>query len=424
VNASARRSAQSTRASRLDVLGQRDFRIFFIGQSASLLGDGMVGVALAFAVLDLTGSPADLGYVLAARSVSLVAVLLAGGVIADRLPRRRVMVAADLTRLAGQGTMAALLISGHARIWELAALQALHGTATALFNPASTGLIPSLVTADRLQHANALRGLAVSLGDIAGPALSGVLVVATNPGWAIAADAATFAASALLLSRIPLPATRPTPSQPFLRDLHDGWTEFRSRTWVWVIVAAASLGNMLFAGFLVLGPAIAKDTLGGPTAWAAIVATFGAGSLLGGLAALHLQPRRPLRTATLAVALLPLPTLGLAAHLHTLPVAALALLGGVGLTVFNAIWETALQHHIPDRTLSRVSAYDWFGSIAGQPIGQAATGPVAAAIGTYPTLWLAGITQLLTTLATLAVPAIRRLPAISPPATPPSNEDL
>jgi MFS family permease len=226
----------------------------------------MVGVALAFAVLNLTGSPADLGYVLAARSIPMVAGLLIGGVIADRLPRRRIMVTADLARFLGQATMATLLISGHARIWELAALQVLHGAAAATFNPASTGLIPSIVTSGRLQQANALRGLAISIGGIAGPIMAGVLVAASSPGWAIAADAATFAISAIMLTRLRPPAHKPPPAQSFIRDLREGWSEFSSRTWVWTIVTAASLTNMLFAAFLVLGPAISKHSLGGPAA--------------------------------------------------------------------------------------------------------------------------------------------------------------
>jgi MFS family permease len=397
----------------LSVLKERDFRRFFIGQSASLLGDGMVGVALAFAVLDLTGSPTDLGYILAARSIPLVAGLLIGGVIADRLPRRRIMVTADLARFLGQATMATLLVSGHAKIWELAALQALHGAAAATFNPASTGLIPSIVSRRRLQQANALRGLTISIGNIAGPAIAGVLVAATSPGWAIAADAATFAISAITLTALRLPAHQPPPAQSFLRDLREGWTEFTSRTWVWTIVTAASLTNMLFAMFMVLGPAISQRSLGGPSAWATIMATFGAGSLIGAIAALHIHPRHPLRTGLLALAFRPLPALGLAIHLPLIAVTALALAGGIGLTVFNALWETALQHHVPDKALSRVSAYDWFGSFACQPIGQATAGPLAAGLGTYPTLWIASAIQLLLPLGALTIPANRQLPASS-----------
>jgi predicted MFS family arabinose efflux permease len=397
-----RRPADRGRATALGVLKERNFQRFF------------VGVALAFAVLDLTGSPADLGYVLAARSIPLVAVLLVGGVIADRFPRRRIMVTADVARFLGQAAMATLLISGHARIWELAALQALHGAAAGTFNPASTGLIPSIVTSGRLQQANALRGLAISIGNVAGPAAAGVLVATAGPGWAIAADAATFAVSATALTRLRLPEHLPPPAQPFLRDLREGWSEFSSRTWVWTIVAAASLTNLLFSAFLVLGPAVSEQSLGGPAAWATIVTALGAGSLIGGVAALHIHPARPLRTGVLALALCPLPTLGLAAHLPVIAVAGLAILCGVGLTVFNTLLETALQHHIPDKALSRVSAYDWFGSLACQPIGQAAAGPLAAGHGTYPILWSAGTTQLLLALVTLAVPAIRRLPAGDP----------
>jgi predicted MFS family arabinose efflux permease len=395
----------------LSVLAERDFRRFFIGQSASLLGDGMVGVALAFAVLDLTGSPADLGYVLAARSIPLIAGLLVGGVIADRLSRRRIMVTADLARFLGQGTMATLLISGHARIWELAALQAVHGAAAALFNPASTGLVPSIVTSGRLQQANALRGLAISIGNIGGPATSGILVAAASPGWAIAADAATFAISAITLAGLRLPTHKPPPAQSFIRDLREGWSEFSARTWVWAIVTAASLTNMLFAAFMVLGPVISERSLGGPAAWATIQVLFGAGSLIGGITALRIHPRHPLRTGVLTVALWPLPALGLAAHLPTVAVAGLALLCGIGITVFNTLFETALQHNIPAKALSRVSAYEWFGSVACQPIGQATAGPLAAGVGVYPTLWLTGIAQLLIIMIAFAVPAIRRLPA-------------
>jgi MFS family permease len=399
----------------LAVLKEQNFRRFFIGQSMSLLGDNMVGVALAFAVLDLTGSPADLGYVMAARSLPLIAVLLIGGVIADRFPRRRLMVSADLARFLGQGTMATLLISGHARIWELAALQAVHGTASAVFNPASAGLIPSLVAGGRLQQANALRGLAISIGNIAGPAMAGVLVAVTSPGWVIAADAATFAASGVMLSRLRLPPHLPPPAQSFLRDLRQGWTEFSSRTWLWTIVTAASLTNMLYAVFMVLGPAISKQSLGGPAAWATIQAAIGVGSLAGGITALRVHPRYPLRFGVFALAACALPTFGLAAQLPAITIAGLGVVCGVGLTVFNTLFETALQHHVPDRALSRVSAYDWFGSLVCQPLGQGAAGPLATNLGTYPVLWSAGAAQFLIAVLTLIVPVVRRLPAHDAP---------
>jgi MFS family permease len=397
----------------LSVLAEPNFRRFFVGHAVSLLGDGMVGVALSFAVLDLTRSPADLGDVLAARSVPMVAVLLFGGVIADRFPRRRVMIAADLTRFLGQGVTAALVLSGHARVAELMALQAVCGAASAVFNPAITGLMPSIADASRLQQANALRGLAISASYIVGPAIAGAVAAASSPGWAIAADAVTYTVSAVQLARLTLPPHRRPPPQPFLRDLRDGWAELRSRTWLCAFTVFSSASNMCYAAFLVLGPA-AVASRGGPAAWAVLVATLGAGSLLGGGIALRIRPRRPLRAGALALAGFAAPTIGLAAHAPIAAVACLCLLAGAGTTVANTLEETALQQHVDRGALSRISAFELFGSLAAQPLGQAGAGPLAAALGTYPTLWVAGAGQLASILAILAFPAVRRLPARPP----------
>jgi MFS family permease len=215
-------------------LAQRDFRNLFLASSVSHVGDQMVPVALSFAVLDLTGSVSDLGYVLAAGTVSLVTLLLAGGVIADRVSRRRLMMAADGVRLGAQGVLAALIISGHAHLWQLIVLEAVRGGGSAFFQPASTGILPQIVAPESLQQANALRGLTMSVGGIAGPAIAGVLVVLSSPGWAIAANAASFAVSAAFLSRIHAPVLdRGAERRTFLADLLHGWREFRSRTWLW-----------------------------------------------------------------------------------------------------------------------------------------------------------------------------------------------
>jgi MFS family permease len=242
----------------LGALGERNFRLFFLGQSASLVGDGMVGVALSFAVLGLTGSVSDLGYVLAARSLPFVGFLLIGGVFADRISRRTVVVGADVLRLGSQGLTAGLLISGTAHVWELAALQAVGGLASAFFYPAVTGLTPVLVRPEHLQQANVLRGVSQGAGGIVGPAIAGVLVATAGPGWALAADAATFGVSAAALSVLRLPPHARLELQSFLRDLRDGWSEFRSQTWLWTGVCCAGLVVMLAAPFSVLGPAIAN----------------------------------------------------------------------------------------------------------------------------------------------------------------------
>ena len=362
-------------------------------------------------MLDLTGSASDLGYVLAAKTVPLVAFLLVGGVFADRLPRRAVMLTADVVRLGSQGTVALLILTHTARLWELVVLQAISGTATAFFNPASTGLTPMTISAERLQQANALRGLAMASAGMLGYAISGALVAGVGPGWALAIDAASFGVSAFYLAQLRLPAHVSLPPQSFLSDLRDGWREFSSRTWVWVIVLGAAVGNMMTSIFVVLGAAISRESLGGAGAWATILVGLGAGALLGGYVALRVQVRHPLFLGSSLLLFLGLPITLLALRLPFYVIAAGAFLSGGGNMVSNSLWETALQRHIPAAALSRVSAYDWFGSLAFQPMGLVIAGPAAAAIGASTTLWIAAGGTLATALLALATPSVRRLEA-------------
>jgi hypothetical protein len=386
---------------KLGALQERQFRLFFIGQSTSLLGDGMVPVALAFAVLDLTGSVSDLGFVLAARAVPMIGFLLVGGVFADRLSRRAVMIGADLTRLGSQGLVAVLLLSGTAQLWHLLVLVAVGGAATAFFNPALTGLTPMIVSEERLQQANVLRGIAMGAGGIAGPAISGALVATVGPGWALAADASTFAVSAVFLAQLSLPPHERLPARPFLRDLLEGWDEVRSRTWLWMGLVVAGVANMAAAPFFVLGPAIAKASLGGAGAWALIVSAFSVGSFAGGLVAFRFRPRRPFLAAFLLYLPFGVPSALLALQPPAIVIAAGVCLSGAGLMLGNAIWETTLQQQIPRAVLSRVTAYDWFGSLALAPIGNAIVGPIALTIGMRPTLW--GAFALITTVNQIAL---------------------
>jgi predicted MFS family arabinose efflux permease len=394
----------------LSVLRERGFRLLFVGQFVSLVGDGMLVVALAFAVLDLTGSVSDLGFALAASRAPLVLAILVGGVVADRLPRRAVMVGADLVRLAALALSASLLIVGGARLWELLVLQAIFGTAGGFFYPASTGLLPLIVRPELLQQANGLRGLSQSAGAVIGPAIAGVLVAAAGPGWALAADAASFGVSAGSLALLRLPSHLRPPRQRFLADLVDGWREFRSRTWVWAeVLVAGACGNIFTAAFTALGPAIAKNHLGGASAWAAVLAAQGAGGFLGGLLVLRLRVRKPLVVANLAWGVLVLPDVLLALIAPTAAIAVGALVGGCGLAIGTSLWETTLQRHIPENALSRVSAYDWFGSLAFNPLGLAVMGPVAIAIGTRATLLVAASWFVVSSLTLISVPSIRDL---------------
>jgi MFS family permease len=392
-------------------LRERQFRLLFTGQIVSLLGDAITGVALAFAVLDLTGSATDLGYVFAAKTIPLVTFLLVGGVFADRLPRRAVMLTADVVRGAAQGTVALLVLTHSAQVWELVVLQAVAGTATAFFNPASTGLTPMTVSPELLQQANALRGLSMAATGIIGSVISGALVAGVGAGWALAIDATTFGVSAIFLAQLRLPPHATLPPQSFLRDLREGWHEFASRTWVWVIVLSASIGNMMTAIFVVLGAVIAKTSLGGAGAWAAILASLGLGSLFGGLVSLRIRVRHPLFFASSMGGFLALPMALLALQASAALVAAGALLAGGGNMIFNSLWETSLQQHIPASALSRVSAYDWFGSLAFQPLGLVLAGPAAAAIGISTTLWVATAVTLAMAVLVIATPSVRQLEA-------------
>jgi MFS family permease len=393
----------------LGALGEREYRLFFTGQLVSLLGDAVTPFALAWAVLDLTGSARDLGFVIAANTAPLVIFLLVGGVFADRLPRRGVMLTADVARMAIQAATAALLLSGAAHIWELIVLQALAGTGTAFFNPASTGLTPMTVSAERLQEANALRGMSMGLAQLVGPALAGILIVTVGPGYALAIDAASFGVSAFCLARLHLPPQVSLPPQSFARDLLDGWRDFIARTWVWLIVVSASLENMMGSVWLVLAAAWIKNGHGGGAAWTAILAVSAIGALAAGATALRLKPRRPLLLASVVVVPNSAPIILLALELPWEALVVTALITGFGNMLFNTLWETTLQQHIPPESLSRVSAYDWFGSLLCQPLGLALAGVAAAAIGMSRTLWIAAAVDLAAVAAILAAPSVRHL---------------
>jgi MFS family permease len=371
----------------------------------------MAEVALAFAVLDI-GRPRDLGFVILAREIPIVVLLLLGGVWADRLPRNLVLVSSDATRGVAQATIAALLLTGSRSIVAVALLQVLYGGANAFGRPAYTGLIPQTVSAERLQQANALMSLSFSTVGIAGPAVGALIVASANPGWALAADAATFAASVVLLLRIALPPTLRVPGSSVLADFRDGWAEFVGRPWVVAMVVSFGLFQMTtFPALLVLGPYVAKHELGGPRAWGTILAVEGAGALVGGLVALRARFARPL-VATLALGL---PTaalllaLGLAAPVWAISCVSFA--NGACLSMGGAVWFSTLQEKIPEHAISRISSFDWFGSIALNPIGYAAVGPLSEAVGVGTALYLAAGLNAGATLAALTLRSVRGLRA-------------
>ncbi len=402
---------------RLGPLVERDFRLLFLGRTASLLGSAFAPVALAFAVIDdLDGTASQLGLVLAAIWVPQVVFILVGGVWADRLPRNVVMLSTDVLMAAAQGAVALLLLTDTAELWHLIALQVLRGAANAFFFPASTGLVPSVVAPERLQQANALLRLSQSATAIVGAALGGLAVAAIGSGSALAFDAVTFLVSAAFLARIRLPRGR-IESRDFLHELRAGWGEFSSRTWLWAIVVQFLFINGFANGtFFVLGPIVAGEELGGASAWGLILAAEAAGMVAGGLLVLRAKPDRLLLVATLAIFLMA-PIYWLLAVPVALPLIALgALAVGFGVEIFGVLWDTALQQQIPHDRLSRVSSYDALGSFVCIPIGMSIAGPIADAIGVEATLSLAGAVVVVATLAVLLSSDVRTLRRTDPAA--------
>ncbi len=396
--------------SRLGVLGERQFRRYFVGQTMSWLGDGLLPVAISFAVLGLTGSATDLGLVLAVRMVPVVVFLLAGGVWADRLPRQLVMIASDLVRGSTQAILAVLLLTGTAELWHLLLLQGVYGVGEAFWRPASTALLPSIVSEGRLQQANALLAVSVNGSYTIGPAVAGVLVASVGSGAAIAIDAATFGIStvALLLLRVPA-LERPAEPTTFLADLREGWREFVSRTWLWVVTAHAAL-FLLFVTtpFMVLGPVVADRELDGAADWGFIAAAMGIGVIAGSAAASRLRPARPLFVAVLSFGLgcaLFALVLGVPAAVPVIAVA--GFLCGITEGLIEVIWITALQQRVTPGALARVSAYDTVGSFALMPVGFALAGPAAEAFGTKEVLFAAAAFAAVSSAFVATLPSVR-----------------
>ena len=380
----------------------------------------MAPIALAFGVLDLTHSETDLGFVLAANWVPQLVLILVGGVFADRLPRHLVMVGSNAVSGAAQGAIAVLFLTGSVRIWHVIALQVVRGAAVAFFFPASQGLVPETVPRGLLQQANVLLGMSRNGTTILGAALGGALVAASSPGWALAFDAATYLASAVVLAAMRLPRRLSTLETPnLLRELADGWSEFASRRWLWTTVVAAGVGNMAWVGgSSVYGPVVAKLSLGGAAAWGAISASEGAGLLVGGLLLLRYRPEKPLFVGMAALATTALPLTLLASLRSTAAIAAAFLVSGIALELFNASWATVLQQHVPLERLSRVSSYDALGSFVFIPLGLTVAGPVASAIGLTHALWAAAAIvagAMVSALAVRDVREVRRKDDLPPP---------
>jgi MFS family permease len=368
----------------------------------------MAPIALAFAVLDL-GSKSDLGFVLAAGWAPQIVFILVGGVWADRLPRNVVMVVTNIFSGVAQSAIACLLLLDRAEVWHLVALQVFRGIATSFFFPASFSVVPQTVSSAQLQQANALMRLSQNTTSILGAVVAGALVATIGSGWAIGFDAATYFASAAILSRMRIRGTIAAGAN-FLRELAEGWREFASRTWLWTVVIAASVGNLVWVGGqAVLGPVVAKESLGGAAGWGGVAAGEGAGLLVGSIIALRWRPARPLFTGVLLLGGTSL-FLSSLARPASLPIVILAgAIAGFGLETFNVNWTTTMQEQIPDDVLARVNSYDALGSFVFIPLGLTIAGPTADAIGVSGALWAAAGVSGFAMLSTLLSRDVRRL---------------
>ncbi|WP_433859406.1 MFS transporter [Streptomyces kronopolitis] len=376
----------------------------------SLGGSGAL-IATAFAVLAAGGTATEVGLVAAARTIPLLLFLLIGGAVADRLPRHRVMVAANVLNCVSQGLFALLVLTGEPRLWQMALLAALGGTGQAFFAPASEGMVLAAASGEHSGRAFAVYRMGMNGANIGGAALGGALVAAVGPGWVLAVDSAAFALAAALRTFLDVSGVPPRAAGGgMLHDLREGWREVISRSWLWAVILQFSLVNaMVAAAEAVYGPVIAARYLGGPGPWGLALAAFGAGTAGGALLMTRLRPRRLLLTGALCVFPLALPSAALAVPLTTPGLAVVMFGTGVAIEVFAVTWMVALHQEIPEDKFSRVSSYDWLGSLAVVPAATALAGPVQDLIGTRAALWGCSALIVLLTAAVLCVPGVRRL---------------
>lgn len=399
----------------LAALRHENFRWYWTASTVNLAGTTMAGVALAFAVLSITDSPRALGLVLAAETGPLVVFILLGGVIADRLPLTLVLRVGMLVMAASQGAAAALVITGTARIWMLVALALVNGTADAITFPAIGSILPRLVPRDLLQQANALQSFARGSLRIFGPTIGALLVVGVGAGWALAFDAATWAAAALILLKVRLPP-RPAPEErsSTFAELRAGWDYVRSTTWLWAVVLAFSVLNVIqFGAWNTLGPVQAKSTFG-PAGWGIVLSAQAVGVVVTTILLLKRPLQRPLVSGMLGVSLFALPIFVLGWYPHVALLAIFAFVAGAGVELFNLGWYVAMQENVPEDMLSRAFSYDMLGSVIAIPVGPLLFGPLGEAFGYRDVLVVSGVAFAVISLLTLgsrSVRDLRRVPA-------------
>lgn len=401
-----------SRGSALAPLREPNFRWYVAERFVNLVGGTMASVALAFAVLEVSDSPSALGTVLAANSIPLVLFLLAGGVLADRFGRVLLIQVGNVLAGLSQLTIAFLLLHGHARVWQLAALAAVIGVAQAVSMPAVSSLMPALVPRGMLQQANALVSMLRGALTVIGPSVAGLLVVTAGPGWAIAVDGITYLLAAVILLRVRIPRTKVTPKlrHSALAELREGWTMFRTTTWLWAVVLAFLLINMIHAGALsTLGPVLAKRGEIGEQGWGLLLSAEAIGLLLTTVVMLRIRLARPLLVGMLGISVEGFLLIALGLEMPIVLLLTVAVLSGAGVELFSLGWSLAMQEHVPEEMLSRAYSYDALGSFVAIPVGQLLFGPLGAALGVAHVILVAGVVYVVIALATLGSRSVRTL---------------
>ena len=394
-----------------ELWGYRDYRKFLLARVISNLGNGMGPTALAFGVLSLPGATAaSLSAVLAVQSAALVIMLPFGGVWADRIGRTRIVGASDIALGALILVQATLFLTHRAAVPMLMVFAAVFGVLAAIWYPAFPGIAPMVSPPEHLQSANSVVAAGSNAAVIGGSALAGVLVAGVGPGWAMAIDALTFIVAGFLVWSLRHLSAPQEATESTWASIRRGWKEFRANRWVFVIVVAFAFIMMAFQGANgVLGPVLMKQHFDGARSWAVVATVESLGFLLGSLVALRVRPKRPMRIAMLAMLGMPVFVLSMAVPMPVWVIAAGAFICGIGTDVFQVLWITALQKHVPSEALARVSAYDAFGSMLFGPIGTAVAGPAALVFGLQPAFFLATAIMSVAIVAGLLHPSVWRL---------------
>jgi MFS family permease len=390
------------------LLRRREFALFFVATSVSTLGTSMIPVALTFALLTSGYTVTTVGAVFAAETLPAVVLLLVGGIVGDRWPRRLVMTGADILRCASQGLLAALLITGHPAAPVLMALAACVGIGNAFYKPAEDGLIPQAAGGDKIKEANNLISIVASLASIIGPSIAGLLVSLGGAALAIGLDAASYAVSAACLILMRATAQNAPAAGSVILDLRQGWSEFNRHRWLQLITAQFGLLNLFaFAPFFVLGPVLFASVPGGARLWGFVASASGVGGALGGLLILRSRPSRPLVVVELAFALLATPLLLLSLRAPVVLVALGSAMFGASLAVINILFSTAIQESVPAPFLSRVSSLVSVVALGLTPVGFALCGPAAHLMGARAALGAGAALLLLGMAAVMASRDIR-----------------